>query len=336
LLVLTSLEGGLGGLTIAGWAVAIFVPLLIVIAFVRLVGEYKQSRDLVVLAFALALLLWATASLNLSVLWNPDQVAEIVYMTDATAGMAVIGMAMVMDAIVEPFRTLETVIHKRTQELEDSKSETEFFLSAWAHKVGNMLQGITTYLDLVGYAATKGESLVSSQKEAAQLNWEAKIINRQVAWLSRVKASSKSPLVSVSLGLAISKAATSIAELAETRSILVTPNDEDICVLADDNLDLLFAGLFSHCVLPSRMNGASIAVRYDRDEDKIAVGLNMKTGPSTKDMAEFLRSTSLPSISKLDLDMYMTRLLLNRYGALVESHAGNDRRLVLRFIPSTK
>ncbi|RDE15361.1 MAG: hypothetical protein C4K47_02930 [Candidatus Thorarchaeota archaeon] len=336
LLVLTSPEGGLGGLTIAGWAVAILAPLFIVIAFVRLVAEYRQSRDLVVLAFALALLLWATASLNLSVLWNPDQVAEILYMTDAMAGMTLIGMAMVMDAIVEPFRTLETVIHKRTQELEDSKSETEFFLSAWTHKVGNMLQGITTYLDLVGYATTKGESMVSSQKEAAQLNWEAKIFNRQVAWLSQVKSSSKSTLVPVSLDLAISKAASSIMELAETRNILITPSDEEVKVLADENLDLLFAGLFSHCVLPPRTHTASVAVKYTREKDSIAVELNVKTGASAREMAEFLRSRSLPTISKLDLDMYMTRLLLNRYGVLVESRGGNDQSLVLRFMPSTK
>jgi len=243
----------------------------------------------------------------------------------------VIDLAMIMDAMVEPFKTLEREIQKRTEELEESKNETELFLSAWAHKVGNMLQGMTTYLDLVDQATSAGDSVASSQKEAAQLNWEAKIINRQVAWLSQVKSSSGLPLVPVSISQAIFKAVKSITELAEDRSISFTPSDDDAKVLADGNIDLLFTGLFSHCVLGPEGSPTSVSVRCRTEENRVTVELEIKKGTSVNVMIEFLQGEGLPDMITLDLDMYMTRLLLHRYSASVESAGKKDGTLLLGF-----
>ena len=332
LFVVTDPTGGLGGLTLQGWVVAILMPVAAVIAFVRFVVEYRKRRDRVVLAFGLALLLWATASAYLSLLWDPQQVAELIYMTDAMAGITVIGVAMVIDAFVEPFKTLEVEIEKRTEELEQSKRESELFLSAWGHKVGNLLQGITTYLDLSAHYPKAGEGAQGFQKEAIQLNWEAKIINRQVTWLSQVKSSSGLPLLPVDLGRAIAKAAESIGELMDGASVSLSPSNESVEVLADDNIDLLFTGLYSHCLLGVYRNKVKVSVSYRAEQMSVVVELVITDGPSPHDMVEFFKSKGLPDVVKLDLDMYMARLLLERYGASVEAGSGQKSALILRFV----
>jgi signal transduction histidine kinase len=315
----------------AGWIVAVINPLFATIAFIKFVMEYAKSRDRVVLAFALALLLWATASIFLSLLWDPNQVAELIYMTNAMGGLALIGVAMVIDAVVEPFKTLETEIHKRTEELEESKTETELFLSAWTHKVGNVLQGITTYMDLIGRAASTGKSIAGYQREAGQLNWEARTINRQVTWLSQVKSSSGLPLIPVSISQAVSKAVKSIAELAEDRIIQFTPSDDEVRIWADDNIDLLFTGLFSHCVLGPGRSADCVSVRCLTEDNRVVVEVEVKTGSSVDGMREFLQSKDLPEVVTLDLDIYMTRLLLHRYGASVDARNKKGDVLLLGF-----
>ena len=330
LFTLTDPVGGIGGLTLAGWVVAIAMPLIALISLVRFIVEYKKSRNRVALAFGFALVLWIIASLFLSFLWDPIQVAELIYMLNVLAGMGVIGLAMLVDAVIQPFKTLETQIEKRTEELDKSKKESDLFLMAWSHKVGNILQGITTFLDV--YSEDASESTPSSGRSiASELSWEGGIINRQVSWLAEVRLSTGKQLEAVDIEQAVETAIDAIDELKGYSSIKFNWNGPSHSALADDSLDLLFTGLFSHLLLSRRNAHSEISIRSDLGEGCLYVSLTSDKKAFDSEMADFLRGRNLPDLVNMDLDLYMTRLLLERYNTTVDWQDATRRTMILTF-----
>ena len=141
-------------------------------------------------------------------------------------------------------RELSAAVRIRTEELEYAKRETEFYLNIWAHKVGNLLQGMTTYLDLFS-VSNDPEFLSQPQETAKDLSSEAIAINRQVAALLRVKENEVARTWPVHLPNMIKRAYDdSIEALDVSPESLILEGESDAQVIADDFLDLVFISLF--------------------------------------------------------------------------------------------
>ncbi|NWF95713.1 MAG: hypothetical protein HXY34_06190, partial [Candidatus Thorarchaeota archaeon] len=188
LLKTTEEIGGVQGLTPAGWFIAVSFPLANAISLFMLLREHRSFPDHVVSALIHAIVLWSVASVIFTFLWNPLQIAELLYLSCIAGGLCLIDVAMIIGTVLEPFRTLEVEVTKRSAELDLSRQESDFLLSCWAHKVGNLLQGIVTHLELFSMARESNQDLLASQAQASELARQTTAINRQVLWISEAKA----------------------------------------------------------------------------------------------------------------------------------------------------
>ncbi|MBA7562445.1 hypothetical protein ES708_04097 [subsurface metagenome] len=135
----------------------------------------------------LALILWITGTVFIIVLWDPLQIAELLWMTTIIAGFLLIATVQFVTSIIHPHKLLESQVFQRTQELNQSKRESDFYLSMWTHKLGNFLQGMVTYLDILEHASQNSEDDSKTRAVARDLSREAIIVNQQVTDLMRIR-----------------------------------------------------------------------------------------------------------------------------------------------------
>ena len=137
------------------------------------------------MSIVMALVLWTLSTLLFSLQESPYQVMELVWLSAMIYGFLVIAVAMIITAVIEPHKALVGLVEERTQEVEASRKESEFYLNLWGHKIGNLLQGMTMYLDLL--ALPEPQNPQHLQESARGLSREAAFINRQIGILAQVK-----------------------------------------------------------------------------------------------------------------------------------------------------
>ncbi|MFX1330558.1 MAG: hypothetical protein ACFE9W_03305 [Promethearchaeota archaeon] len=302
-------------------------PLALVILFVALAtiagmlaksySAWKKEKSRITLAYFFALILWVSSIMTFAVQTNPFHLAELLWFWGINAGFAIIAVAMLISNIIEPRRELAEAVRIRTEELEQAKRETEFYLNIWAHKVGNLLQGMTTYLDLFS-ASIDPDFLSKPQETAKDLSGEAIVINRQVAALLRVKENEVSRTWPVHLSNMIKKAYDEVVDtLGANPDGLILEGNSKTQVIADDFLDLVFICLFRfilrnlHSDDPLKLNIAS-----HKDRVQIIIACKGLTLPSDAELA--ITSGIIPDRKHLGLEIFTAKILMTYYGGSIE------------------
>ncbi len=330
LMILTTEEGGLTGLTPIGIVLSVAMPSIGVGTLYRCIREYRQYRDEIVFALVFSLIMWLMASIYMTSLWDPHQIAELLYMTDVTVGMAMISIALATNTLLGHVRRLLQEVRERGRELIISRQESEMFLSAWAHKMGNLLQGITTYLELLSECKAESE-MTTLRNEAQILTYEANRLNRQVSWLWTVKSAMDEPLHRADMTDVLTKAVNRIQDLFGDVSILLKSCPEPVVILVDDNVDLLFVGLISYILRAGGIESTKITLSCSISKDSVSTSIQLKGPHTSYELIKELQSADIRDVNKIDLDLYTSRLLLQRYNAVAEIDIEDDSIVHLRF-----
>ena len=117
LFIMVTSEGGIQGLTTIGTIISMAYLISQIIALPRLIQKWWRTRDTTDLSLMLALVLWITGTIFIIILWDPLQIAELLWIISIITGFLLIGMSQFVTAIIYPHRYLEHQVQQRTREL---------------------------------------------------------------------------------------------------------------------------------------------------------------------------------------------------------------------------
>ena len=170
LFVVTAPEGGVLGFTPLGWIIVIFIVIATITAIFGYAKQWLNTRDSIDLSILLALLLWSVGITIIILLSDIFQVAELLWYSCLICGFFLISAAQIISSVIQPYRDLESIVEKRTNELEQSQRESDFFLNMWTHKMGNLLQGMVSYLEILEYAKQNSMDDQKTRSAAGRLS----------------------------------------------------------------------------------------------------------------------------------------------------------------------
>ncbi len=313
---MTSAEGGIEGLTPEGAVISVAYLVSQIIAAIIFVRRWWVARNIHDLSLLLALSYWIIGTLFIVVLWNPFQIAELIWIGTIIIGLLFIATLQFMSTILEPHRKLEALVEQRSQELELSNRESEYYLNMWTHKMGNLLQGIVTYLGILESTPEGSVEQLRSRNIAHELSKEAILVNKQVMQLSQIKEIYHKELKSVNLYQAVADAVETAYGLLDEGSFntsLIALHD--VNVRADDLLSLVFLSAIIFHV--QNKQDKSVLIDFSSEESSGTVSLITRaTGdPLSKQVREYLLNDELIGSLSLNLELFTIKVLMKRYDA---------------------
>jgi signal transduction histidine kinase len=313
---MTSPQGGIEGLTPEGAVISLGYLVSQIVAAILFVRRWWGARSIHDLSLLLALSYWIIGTLFIVVLWNPYQIAELIWVATIISGLAFIAAVQFMSSILEPHRKLEALVEQRSQELELSYRESEYYLNMWTHKMGNLLQGIVTYLEILESTPEGGVEQLRSRNIAHELSKEAILVNKQVLQLSQIKEIYHSELKPVSLYQAVTYAVETAYGLLDEDSFnasLITLRDAS--VRADELLSLVFLSAIIFHVQNKKGNPVHIDFSLKESPDAVSLTTRATGEQLSKQVREYLLSDELIGSLSLNLELFIIKVLMKRYDA---------------------
>ncbi len=318
LFIMVTSEGGIEGLTAIGAVISLGYLVSQLIALLRLIQKWLSTRNTSDLALMLAMGLWLIGTLFIIILWDPLQVAELIWISTIIAGFLLIGAVQFVTSIIHPHRDLEQLVSQRTKELNLAMQESEFYLKMWTHKMGNYLQGMITYLDILESAAQYSEDDKKTRAAASDLSREAAMVNHQVVQLSRIKESMHQVLWPVKLTQIIEDAVKSASDLFGEESFTFRLSGDESTVVEGDNLlPLAFQSAISFHLKKRLENKPEMIFTVTHEGSDPCVMVSCRARPIPEELKRFIESDDLSGTIALDLDLFTVKLLMNRYHAKV-------------------
>ncbi|MDF1539441.1 MAG: hypothetical protein P1Q69_11125 [Candidatus Thorarchaeota archaeon] len=316
--VSTEPSGGLGGLTATGWIMILVLGVFMSISFLKYLSEWLRTRNRVLLASTSAMFFWLFALVLVVVLENPYQFAEIIWVGSVATGFALIAIAMLSTAIIEPRKQLENTVAERTKELSDSKQESEFYLGIWTHKMGNLLQGLLVYLDLLQIAEESGSDTGDHRRSAMEIAREATLLNAQVTKLSQAKDAADIERKSVSLARIISNSMDLSSKLLNPDAFRINFRvSTDVNVLAEEMLDVAILSLLSFFVRTRLHEELHITITYEKKNGRVITRIDCVGDEISSMYQEFLESQTVPQSPTIELDLYVARTLVELFDGTI-------------------
>jgi len=325
-----------GVLTPAFWIVIAAFGAIMIASFLRYIQEWLKNRNQVILASTCATVFWQFALWLVPIISifesnSPFQYAEIIWVSSLTTGFVLIAFAMLSAAIIEPRKQLEDMVVKQTKEIMNSKNESEFYLNMWTHKMGNLLQGLVIYLDLLSIAEERGNESQDNRRAAKEIAREATLLNTQVTKLSEVKDTLGSDSHPISLADAISRAMDLSSELLNPDAVRINSKvSSDTRVIAGEMLDVAILCLLSffarlreslHITISSDCKDSIAFVYVDGIGNEVPV-----------EIRKFLEDFVIPDTPSLELDLYVARTIMEHLGGTINYqrlHESSTNRFTL-------
>jgi signal transduction histidine kinase len=284
----------------------------------------------------LAMALWLIGALFGMFSWDPLQVAEIIWMGSIIGGFFLIAVVQFVTSILHPHRNLEQLVSLRTKELNLSNQESEFYLKMWTHKIGNFLQGMITYLDILEMAEQFSEDDKKTRAAAGDLSRDAAMVNRQVIQLSRIKESMNQVLWPVNLPKIVDEAVESAKELLGEDSFSVKTMAQDTPVVdGDDLLPLAFQSTIAFHLKNRLHNQPEITFTVTQRDSVPCVRVSCRGRQIPNELKMFIESDGMSGMIALDLDLFTVKLLMNRYNAKIECSRNVEENSCIFIFPKS-
>jgi hypothetical protein len=329
----TDPSGGFAGLTPVGILLTLVVGSSAALALLRYLLEWYRSRDRVVLSSTLSLVLWIGSFIIYTMLEDPSQIAEPLWLGGVFAGFLLLALGMILTSIIEPHRLLESLVEERTTELRAAQRESDFYLRMWVHKMGNLLQGIVTYLELLSEEQRRiGKE--EPYQAAMALSNEATFFNRQVSKLSEIKSARDTQLVPVVIHSYILKALEAVKQSYQDKPLVAHIDiDQDLMVRGDAMLSVLLANMIIQAVRLAQESPAELKLHSSVQSEEVTIYIESEGAPLSVADRRFLTGSDIPELSTLNIHLYTARILADRYsGKIIYSRKEETRNNVFEII----
>ncbi len=291
------------------------LTVLLIMSLVKSLRAYYMSRVSIHLALGLLMALLLLSGILISMQASPTSVMEGAWQAVYIEGFAIISISFMLDVVVDPFRILKALVIKRTEELVESKRESEYYLSIWSHKVGNLLQGLQLYLELLSSASDQQDIMKFSQS-SLMLVKDVEAINRQVSILSRIKGRQTEDLFPVSINDAIKAAICEINDIFgdSAPEIRFSEFMHDDYVLGDELLSTIPFNIIMYIIIYQTLEKSNISVSLSENQDYLTAHIQYEGKPISEDVLTALYDSLDPSRTTMGLDLYAVKVLLKDYG----------------------
>lgn len=314
----TPIGSGIFGFSPIAWFFFLFIPSTMLFGIVKYLRAWWVDRNRINLSSAFALCLWFLTVMLFATQTNPLQLMELVWYSVYVAGLALIAVVIITTSIIEPRKVMMDLVRQRTKELEETKQESEFYLNVWGHKIGNLLQSMILYLEMISTSSERNQEIVDLADAAIEIGRETSQINRQVAALIKLKEREDIELSSINISevldssLAITKKTYGPDCFQEEYSSL----PESIKILANEFLEFVFVNLLAFICKNSPKSKLAISpiitpqrftLRFSFDEPRLPL-----------DIENSLFSKIQPSKTTLSLDLYTVKILMKKFNGVFE------------------
>lgn len=319
LFIMVTSEGGIEGLTAIGAAISMAYLISQIITLPWLIYKWRKSKTTTDLSLMLALGLWIIGTVFIIILWDPMQVAELLWITSIAAGFLLIAISQFMSAIIHPHRFLEQQVQQRTNELNQSIREGDLLRKMWTHKMGNLLQGLITYLDILEHAEQYSEEDKETREAARNLSREATLVNLQVSQLTRIKEHIDDAIYPVNVVPLLEEAVESTGNIIGKSNFSVDFNRPDeYSIVADGYLPLVFQSLFIFHTKKRKGEPIKFTISMESDEQCKDITISSTGDEIPEDQRKFMESEHDFDPASLDLNLFTAKLLLSRYNATIQ------------------
>ena len=204
----------------------------------------------------------------------------------------------------------------------------------WTHKIGNILQGMMTYLELL--PGNSEDNIMVQNELAKDLGREGNLVNRQVIALTKIKQTKGKPLGSVNLRDAFIVAS---EDILSYYSVKGTPSldiqvNPDIYVEADALLDHLFLSLFIHVAKMQDVENLQINVNSESLKGSIITEIVCSEPVLSAQAQKYMSEAGITSQTQLGLELFIMKILLDRYHCRMEYSVDTktkESRLIFHF-----
>ena len=306
------------GLSFISVIILICITPLFAIAMLKHYLSWQRNRNRQDLASFLSTVLWIYAIVLFFLQSNPLQYMEIIWLSVFISGELLITLVTISKEMIKPQQSLSSLVDIRTEELSESKRESEFYLNIWGHKIGNLLQSLTLYLELFSSGKKSVEDLTSIAETALDIGHEADQINKQVAALIRLKEKEKHELVPVNLVDAIKSSCRVTEEIygSSCFSKSIEYPIDTIYVQGDELLETALENLF---LFICRHDSDRMILIYPTvKSEKVTINVDFDEPRLSKDIEESLFSSLQPAHTTMSLDLFLVKILMERYGGKLE------------------
>ncbi|MHA2359041.1 MAG: hypothetical protein ACXAB5_02115 [Candidatus Thorarchaeota archaeon] len=314
----TPIGAGISGFSPIAWFFFLVVPSSMFYAIVKYIQAWRIERNRINLSSALALALWFLAVMLFASQTNPLQLMEIVWYSVFVGGLFLISVVIVTSSVIAPRKLMMDLVRKRTKQLEETREESEFYLNVWGHKIGNLLQSMILYLEMISTSSERDQKIIELADAAIEIGRETGQINRQVAALIKLKEKEDIELSPMNISEALASSLEITKSLYGPDSIQEEYRalSENIQVLADEFLELVFVNLLSFICKNSPQSKLTIspivtpqtlAFQFAFDGPRIPL-----------DIENSLFSEIQPSKTTLSLDLYTVKILMRKFNGVFE------------------
>jgi len=319
---------GTDEVTILGWFLTFVDLVFAAVTVVRFAMNWYRERWRFDLAFLLTLILWIVALVIYNRQMETYEFSGLLWIGSLLAGFILLDVAMIVSAVFETHKELEDLIAERTRQLQLSREESDFYLHMWSHEIGNVLQGIVTYLELM---AEHGDPDRTLSRAAMDLAAKTTLIIRQVGKLAQVKEAQEQQVKPVDLSSAITEATDTVHGIlgAQTFTVEATSKDKGLLVIADNLLELVFVNLIVQCVRHSNEKETLVNIDATASSEYVTVVCSSAGTHLSQTIEQSLTEEIVPAATALGLDLFTVKLLAGRYGARVKyGHDADPERNV--------
>lgn len=317
---------GAGPLSLSplSWIIMFITLPSLIVSVYKIAKAWIDEQNTMDLALFYAIILWCCAIVGFVVQTHPLQAMELIWYSFFMAGTLLIAIAGVMTAVVDPQRELTYLVERRTKELEESKQESEYYLNLWGHKIGNLLQAITIYLEMMEDRSESSPALELSRKTA--------LINRQVSTLIEIKETIGQELVPVPLVPHVQRVQTQAEDMTRlmcTYDVTIPP---DVTVIADRMLEFVFLNVISY--ICEENPKPHIKITAEKHPTSVIVDIISPGTRVPSAIVESFVSELVPTRTTMSLDLFIVKILMERYdGQLLYSFNEDTQsnKFTLRF-----
>ncbi|MFW9767375.1 MAG: hypothetical protein ACFFF9_12890 [Candidatus Thorarchaeota archaeon] len=316
--ITTPVGAGIVGFSPIAWFFFLFIPSSMFLAVVKYFRAWRIDRNRINLSSALALCLWFMTVMLFASQSNPLQVMELVWYSVFIAGLFLIASVIVTTSVIEPRRIMMELVRKRTKQLEETREESEFYLNVWGHKIGNLLQSMILYLEMISSSSDKDQKIVELADAAIEIGRETGQINSQVAALIKLKEKEDIEVYPLKISEALA------ASLVITKNLYgpdcfhekYSPLSTNIHVLADEFLELVFVNLLSF--ICKNYPNSKLEISPIITTQTLTLQFSFDAPRIPLDIENSLFSEIQPSKTTLSLDLYTVKILMQKFGGVFE------------------
>ncbi len=318
----TSPSGGLTGLTPLALGLVLTIGVTMLVALVKYAYDWIKTRDRVIMVSTVALGFWLYGEIILVLLESPFQFAEIIWLGAFGIGFLLLAFSMLFSAVLEPQRNLEETVSQRTRELSQSKAESEFYLAMWAHKMGNFLQALLIYLDMMGTPSLATGDLKEIRFCAKTLSREATLLNLQVTNLSQILDSKDNMLYATPLAMILSNAMDLVGSLLDPQEFKAYLEVRDNPLLrANEMLSIAILSIVSFVVKTRITEDLSFVIKCDVQSESVILSVQCPGIELTNAIQEYLHQKNVQLSTNIDFDIFVARSIIELFdGQLSYDH----------------